>query len=333
MNDNPTSQKKTMFQLFRHPLRWLRRNRLKIEIFFFLFVLLVIYFWNSIFISIKPGEAGVLYMRFFGGTVTDKSYSEGMHLLYPWDSMYIYDVRVQHTQTTFNVLTADGLWIEISVSIRFRPLREQLGILHVTLGPDYVDKIIVPEIQSVLRILIGQLHPEDIFNTKRNFLDIALQESLLQVSEKFVHIDDLLITNVSLPPLVKNAIERKLERKQIALEYVYRLLESELEAKRKKIEAQGIHDFQEIVSEGISEQLLEWQGIEATLKLAESNNAKIVIIGNNENGLPLIFNADSPPTYNPSSIHSSTVPSATVISDSTSMLPNFNNLRNMFSTE
>lgn len=319
MTEKPTSKNESFFsKLFRAPFRWIRRHRLMLEFVLFLKVLTIIYFWNSILISIKPGEAGVLYMRFFGGTILDKTYSEGIHFLFPWDEMSIYDVRVQHVQSTFNVLTADGLWIEISVSIRFHPLQESLGLLHVHLGPEYVDKIIVPEIQSVLRIIIGQLRPEDIFNTSRNFLDIALQESLLQVSEKYVRIDDLLITNVNLPPLVKNAIERKLERKQIALEYVYRLLESELEAKRKKIEAQGIHDFQEIVSEGISEQLLAWQGIDATLKLAESNNAKIVIIGNNENGLPLIFNADS------SSPSSTNIPSATEITDTTRIVDQMN---------
>lgn len=274
-------------------LGWLRKHRLKAEIFLFISLCLFIYFWKSIVITVYSGEAGVLYMRFYGGTVTDKTYAEGVHFILPWDKMYVYDIRVQHASHTFNVITVDGLFVEVTVSIRYHPHPESLGLLHQQLGPDYLEKIILPEIQSVLRIIIGQLHAEDIFSSQKDFLDVALQESLLQVSEKYVKLDDLLITNVVLPPVIKKAIERKLERKQHALEYVYLLLESELEAKRKKIEAQGIRDFQDIVSEGISEQLLKWRGIEATLELAKSNNAKIVIIGNNENGLPLIFNTDS----------------------------------------
>lgn len=269
--------------------RWIVKKRFTIEIVLALFALLLLFFWDSIFITIRSGELGVMYRRFMGGTVMERTYNEGLHIVPPWDKLYVYDIRVQRKQTTFSVLTVDGLNIEVEVIIRYHPVFETLPSLHRFVGPDYVEKVVLPEIQSVLRIILGQLHLGEIYTTDRDILRIAALEAMLQVSEKYIQLDDLLITRITLPEMLRNAIERKLMRQQLALEYEYRLLESEQEAKRKKIEAQGIRDFQDIVSEGISEYLLRWRGIEATLELAKSNNAKVVIIGGSD-GLPLILN-------------------------------------------
>jgi len=153
-----------------------------------------------------------------------------------------------------------------------------------------VQNIVAPETQSVLRVIFGQLQPEEIFTTQRNILKTVLQEATLRMAEKYIILDDLLIKKITFPPTIKEAIERKLKQEQIALEYDFRLLQAEQEAKRKKIEAQGIRDFQDIVSEGISNQLLRWRGIEATLELSKSPNTKIIIIGGPRDGLPLIMN-------------------------------------------
>ncbi|MEW6237225.1 MAG: prohibitin family protein [Candidatus Omnitrophota bacterium] len=303
--------------LWRRLRAWWVRRRFAIQIGLAIFMLLFLYFWNNIVISVHSGELAVLWLRFFGGTVLDRTYGEGIHLIFPWDRMYIYDVRVQNLEDEFSVLTVDGLNVEVSISIRFRPVPETLGILHKNLGPDYIQKIISPEIQSVLRVIIGQLHPEEIFTTQRDILRTAIRESLLQMSEKNIKLDDLLIKKIMLPPKVKDAIESKLRQQQIALEYEYRLLEEEQEAKRKKIEAQGIRDFQDIVSDGISQPLLRWRGIEATLELAKSPNAKIVIIGGPQDGLPLILNTGDALSGIPQSA-SAAIPTVT------EMIPSFN---------
>jgi len=302
--------------LWRRLRAWWERRRFSIQIGLAIFVLLFLYFWNNIVISVHSGSLAVLWLRFFGGTVLDRTYGEGIHLIFPWDKMYIYDVRVQNLEDDFSVLTVDGLNVEVSVSIRFRPVPETLGVLHKNLGPDYVQKIIAPEIQSVLRVIIGQLHPEEIFTTQRDILRTATRESLLQMSEKYIKLDDLLIKKIMLPPKVQDAIESKLRQQQIALEYEYRLLEEEQEAKRKKIEAQGIRDFQDIVSDGISEPLLRWRGIEATLELAKSPNAKIVIIGGPNDGLPLILNTGDALSGVPKS-------ASAVIPTATELIPSF----------
>ncbi|OAD21035.1 Membrane protease subunit stomatin/prohibitin-like protein, partial [Candidatus Thiomargarita nelsonii] len=118
------------------------------------------FFWNRIVITINSGEAGVLYQRLFGGTVTDFVYDEGIHLVLPWDTMYIYNVRIQTKLHDFEVLTNRGLPITLTLAIRYRPEYETVGLLHQQVGPDYVNTIIVPQIESELRKQIGHYNPE-----------------------------------------------------------------------------------------------------------------------------------------------------------------------------
>ncbi len=262
------------------------------EIVLFLLVIIVVFCWDKIFITIHSGELGVHFRR-FSGTVLDKPpLAEGLHIIFPLDIVEIYDVRQQEYNHTFNVLANDGLHVEVDVSIRYHPSREKtdLNYLHVHLGPDYLDRVIIPEVESALRFVIGKYDPEELYHAEYGMLDAALNESLLQLKENYIVLDDLLIKQVILPEFVQKAIEEKLTEFHNAEKYKYLLKQAEEEAKRKVILATGIRDFQDIVSEGISPELLRWRGIEATLELAKSNNAKIVIIGSAEDGLPLILN-------------------------------------------
>ncbi len=271
---------------------WVVRHRFKAEIGLFLTVLLIVYFWKSIFITVHAGELGVYFKRFGGGTVLDKPpFSEGLHVIYPWDKIEIYNVREQQVTHEFHVLSQDGLRIDIFVSIRYHPHRDiQLNHLHQELGPDYLEAVIIPEVEAALRMIIGKYEPAELYQAEYGLLESALSESLLQLTEEFVTLDDLLITRLVLPQMVQEAIEDKLREQHNAQKYKYILMQAEEEAKRKVILATGIRDFQDIVGEGISPQLLRWRGIEATLALAQSPNAKIVIIGGPQDGLPLILN-------------------------------------------
>lgn len=319
----PVSPKPTRMQRLR---AWWLRHRIKLQIGLLILLIATVYFWHKIFITIDAGELGVMYRRFAGGTVTDQVYEEGLHVIPPWDKLTPYNVRVNQRDIDFDVLTSDALAIRIQLSVRYHPRRQSLGFLHKEVGPDYVDKIIVPEVQSALRTLIGRYQPEEIYQTKEGLLEKMMAESLLQVAERYIDLDDLLMKKVELPPVVQQAIERKLTQRELAMEFEYRLLQAEQEAKRKKVEAQGIRDFQDIVSEGISDQLLRWRGIEATLELAKSPNAKIVIFGSGETGLPLILNAgdalsSSPATANPMS---ATAPIWNVTEINTTFQPDWN---------
>jgi regulator of protease activity HflC (stomatin/prohibitin superfamily) len=272
--------------------QWTLKKRFSIEIGLFIIVLVVLFFWNNIFISVHSGEMGVLYRRFWGGTVLDKPpLGEGLHIIFPWNKIYVYNMRAQQINQQFYVLTKEGLNITLDISIRYHPRRDKfaLNYLHKELGPDYLHTVVIPEIQSALRFIIGKYEPQELYQTDFGMLDAALSEALLQLTESYVVLDDLLVMKVTLPQMVQQAIEEKLTEEHNAEKYKYLLKQAEEEAKRKVILAQGIRDFQDVVSEGISEQLLQWRGIEATLELARSPNAKIVIIGGRD-GLPLIFN-------------------------------------------
>ncbi len=154
----------------------------------------------------------------------------------------------------------------------------------------YVNKIVIPEVESALRKVIGQYEAEEVYSTKRGIIQKFINEAVSQISERFVKVDDVMITNVELPKLIREAIELKLEQKQRAEAYLYILQKEKKEAERKRIEAKGIRDYNKIVASSLSEQILTWKGIQATLKLSESENAKVIIVGAGEDGLPIILN-------------------------------------------
>ncbi len=273
--------------------QWFKRHRLKFEILGLILVFLIILFWNNIVITIHSGERGVYYRR-FGGTVVDKPpLGEGLYIIWPFDRIHIYNIRQQQVQEEFNILAQDGLHIKFTVSIRFHPSREStdLNYLHKYIGPDYVETVIIPEIEASLRFVVGKYHPEELYRAEYGMLDAALSEALLQLTERYIELDDLLITKITLPSLVEQAIEEKLREMHNAEKYQYLLMQAEEEAKRKVIMASGIRDFQDIVAEGISKQLLQWKGIEASLDLATSPNARVIVVGGPEDGLPLIMNS------------------------------------------
>lgn len=264
-----------------------RRRGLLITILSFLLVFLL--FAERVVIFVNAGEAAVLFKRFDGGTQLDKVYGEGFHLIFPWDTMTVYTVRIQHELRQFQVLSSNGLKISVDASLRYRPFRESLPHLHQQVGTEYADRIVFPEVEAVVRQIFGQYLPEDIYSSQKFIIQNTVQNAIFEVSERFVDLDELLITRITLPDLIVNAIEEKLEKEQIALGYQFRLVSERLEAERKRIEAAGIRDFQTIISAGLSENYLRFRGIEATLKLAESDNAKIVVIGGGKDGLPIIL--------------------------------------------
>jgi regulator of protease activity HflC (stomatin/prohibitin superfamily) len=269
--------------------KWLKKQIPYLIVIGLLITLIFVFFWTRVIIIVKSGEAGVLYRLFFDGTVTDYPYPEGLHFNWPWDTMFIYNVRIQTILHEFNVLTQEGLPIHLKLAIRFRPEYEMVGVLHQQVGPDYVNTIIIPQVESVLRKNIGQLTPEDVYTNKEGILTNIIIRALEEAGQKFVIIDDVIIRNVDLPDQVRQAIEEKLIQNQLYLAYEYKLQREEQEAERKRIEAAGIKDYQEILNKSLNPQILKWHGVEATLKLATSENSKVVVIGSGEDGLPLIL--------------------------------------------
>ncbi|MDT8423729.1 MAG: prohibitin family protein [Desulfuromonadales bacterium] len=250
----------------------------------------ILFFWPRIFITIHAGEAGVLYQRFFGGTVTDKVYSEGFHIVAPWDKMQVYNVRVQTDYRNFQALSRQGLPVKLTLAIRYRPLYQTLGLLHKNVGPEYLEKVVIPQTEDVIRQTVGQYTAEQLYSQKRGVVEGILKDSLEKVMRRFVLMESVVIREVILPDYIIAAIERKLEQEQLAIAYDFKIIREEKEARRKEIEAGGIKAYNDIVSSSLNDKVLTWKGVEATLGLATSNNAKVVVIGSGKEGLPVILN-------------------------------------------
>lgn len=243
--------------------------------------------------QIPSGYRGVFYSKFGAGTEFGTIYPEGFSWHMPWNNMFLYKIQLQESKETLTVLASDGASIRMEVSILYRPLVTKLDSLQATIGQNYYAVAVAPQIRSIARQVAGNFKPEEIYSTKRDILASEMIKKLsIELKDKFVTIENILIRDVQIPPKIAEAINFKLAAEQEALRMKFTIEKERKEAERKKIEAQGISDFQKIVSAGITPSLLKWKGIEATQKIAESPNSKVIIIGNDAGSLPIILSAD-----------------------------------------
>jgi regulator of protease activity HflC (stomatin/prohibitin superfamily) len=275
----------------------------------FIFAILVTLFvvfmlWRHMVITVPAGYAGVMWWRFFGGTdVLGPPKDEGLHLIFPWDHLIVYDTRLQEYAEDFEVVSNDGLNLRVTASIRWRARRSQLGVLHRSIGPDYVRLLLLPEVGSILRETISRYKAEDLYANDRHAIQETIYRRLVsfrgygiggsadeQGSVDPISLTDVLISEVTLPDTLRAAVERKFAQAEFVEEYRFKVQSEVLESQRKEVEANGIRRFQEIVTPTISDAYLRWTGIEATLKLAQSPNSKVVIVGNGPGGMPVILN-------------------------------------------
>jgi len=253
--------------------------------------ILAIIFISKSTVTIEAGEAGVLWKRFGGGVVTDQPpLGEGFHLVAPWNNVIIYEVRQQELTEKMKVLSSNGLDIQLEATAWYQPKAEQLGFLHQTKGTNYLDRVLKPALRSATRSVVGRYTPEQIYSSKRD----AIQEEIYDetkkiIDDQYIQLNDILVRDVTLPTAIKDAIERKLDQEQQSLEYEFRLITAQKEAQKQIIEAQGKADANKILSASLTDKILKDKGIEATLRLAESPNSKVVVIGSGKDGMPLIL--------------------------------------------
>ncbi len=256
----------------------------------FILILAVILISKSA-ITIGSGEAGVLYKTFGDGVVTDEPpLGEGFHIVAPWNKVFVYEVRQQEVFEKMQVLSSNGLEIKLDASAWFEPKREFLGKLHQEKGEAYVQRVLLPTIRSAARSVVGRYTPEQLYSSKRDAIQVEIYEETLKiVDEQYIQLNQILIRDVTLPPTIKEAIERKLKQEQESLEYEFRLVTAKKEAEKVTIEAQGKADANRILSASLTDKILQDKGIDATLELSKSPNAKVVIVGSGDSGLPLIL--------------------------------------------
>src|SRR5246500_3120035 len=301
--------------------RWRRfiENYLPMVVIYLMVATLVaIVLYPHMVVTVPSGYVGVLWKRFGGGTVLDprRLKNEGFNLILPWNQVFLYDLRLQSFTESYNAISSDGVSLTATVIVRFRLQRDAAPVLHQAIGPNYEQVLVQPGIGSLTRQVIAEYTAEQAYSTARQEIQDKIRslveerlsakmmehageeegEESYRVSMSSVLIlYDILVTGIELPAAIVDAINRKTEQYYIAEEYKFRVEREKRESERKKIEAEGIRDFQQTVSQGISESYLRWRGIEATLQLSQSTNAKVVVIGSGKDGLPIILgNVDSP---------------------------------------
>jgi regulator of protease activity HflC (stomatin/prohibitin superfamily) len=297
--------------------RWRRfvdRNLPSVVIYLMVATLVAVVLYPHMVITVPSGYIGVLWKRFSNGTVLDPRLlkNEGFNFVSPWNRVFLYDLRLQSFTESYNAISSDGVNLTASVVVRFRLQRDAVPVLHQAIGPNYEQVLIQPGIGSLTREVIAGYTAEQVYSTARQEIQDKIRDLVEnRLSEKMMEHEgeesyrvsmrdtiilyDILVTGIELPAAIVGAINRKTEQYYISEEYKFRVEREKRESERKKIEGEGIRDFQQVVSQGISDSYLRWRGIEATLQLSQSTNSKVVIIGSGKDGLPIILgNVDSP---------------------------------------
>ncbi|HLE31061.1 MAG TPA: prohibitin family protein [Bacteroidota bacterium] len=243
---------------------------------------------SQCFTVIPAGHVGVVD---FFGVVSEEPLFAGINPVNPLARVHKYSVQTKEHKEAMRVLSREGLTIELEISALYRLNPDSAARVYKTIsGGDYEGVILVPQFRSISRAVTASFQASALYSTEREALAVSIQEELAKaVAPRGVIVETTPLRNVGLPVQLTEAIEQKQRADQESQRMEFILTKERQEADRKRIEAQGIADFQHIVARGISEQLLRWKGIEATEKLAASQNSKIVIVGGGKDGLPLIL--------------------------------------------
>ena len=253
-------------------------------------MIFLVMFGSSMFVTIESGEKGVLFKKFGGGLEKEVVYGQGFHIIAPWNDMFVYDVKIHETFEKMEVLSKNGLSIKIDLSFRYMPQQDKIGHLHDEIGRDYLERIVKPEIRSVTREVIGNYLPEELYSSKREAIEDEIYSlTKTNIEPKYLTLDAILIRDVTLPITLRTAIEQKLKQEQESLEYEFKLESARKEAEKVRIDAKGKADANRILNSSLTTNILRDKGIEATTKLSESPNAKVIVIGSGKDGLPIIL--------------------------------------------
>ena len=326
--------------------RFLRRHFPSLTIMLLAVMLVATFLFPFIVITVPSGQVGVLWKRFNSydlycwcfvgrGTIVDprELRDEGLHVIWPWDKLFLYNLRLQSRTQTYNAISKDGVSVNAQINMRYQLLHNYVGVLHKFIGPNYLYSVVDPEIGSRAREVISQYTAQEVYTSREQIQEKIRQEaqkslashlnSLVQPEameqpdpkhyndflQNSIQIIDTLVLSIELPPAIVAAINRQTQQFYEIQEFKYRVEREAQESTRKQVEANGIAAFQRIVGQGISESYLRWRGIEATLALAQSPNSKVVVIGSGKDGLPIILgNMDSPPATQPKPEDGASVP-------------------------
>jgi len=249
-------------------------------------ILVLILAWASL-AYVPPGSVGVLTSF---GRVTGEVLPEGTHFVSPFKVNHVLTVRTQSREEHTSTPSMEGLNLEMDTSLIYHLNRDKAANVFQNIGTNYSATIIEPILRSTIRDTTAGHSANTLYSSSRKQVEDEIMQGLkASLEPRGIVIENVLLRDIQLPHTLRTSIESKQQAEQESLAMGFRLQKERQEADRKRIEAQGIHDFQQIVAQGISAQLLQWKGIEATENLAKSPNAKIIVIGNAKNGLPLVM--------------------------------------------
>jgi prohibitin 1 len=252
-------------------------------------LLLVLLFGTAscAFRTVSTGHVGITTLF---GKVTGERLDEGIHFVNPLLRVAELSVRTQEIKEHASVPSSEGLIMQLEASLLYRLDPAHGPELFQTVGSDYAQVVLIPNFRSVMRAVTSAHTANALYGEGRETVARQMLEQMQHaLAPRGVIVENVLLRDIALPETLRQAIEAKQQADQEAQRMNFVLLREKQEAERKRIEAQGISDFQRIVAQGISQQLLEWKGIEATMEVAKSQNSKVIIVGNPKNGLPLIF--------------------------------------------
>jgi regulator of protease activity HflC (stomatin/prohibitin superfamily) len=238
---------------------------------------------------VPAGNVGVIDVF---GTVGEVPLKAGINFMNPFARVVLFSVKTQELKEVMDVPSREGLTVQLEVSVLYHVNPERAADIYKTVGENYVEVILEPQFRSVSRGVTAGYEARALYTSEREQLALQILKELEAITGvRGIEVESTPLRRVGLPPGLTQAIEEKLRMEQESQRMQFVLTKEQQEADRKRIEAQGIADFQNIVAKGISEPLLRWKGIEATTKLAESQNAKVVIIGSGKDGLPIILDS------------------------------------------
>jgi len=242
---------------------------------------------------VKTVPAGHVGVKDFFGVVSAGTLSPGIRMVFPFTRVVKMSIQTQEIKERADVPSKEGLIMNLEVSLLYRLDPSKAAEIYKTVGRSYEAVVVEPQFRSAIREITASYEAKALYSAEREKIAQEIFQLFRKMTgERGIIAEQVLLRKIGLPPVVANAIQEKLRREQEAEQMKFVLQKEQQEAERKRIEAQGIADFQRIVAQGISPQLLEWKGIEATEKLAQSPNTKIVVIGNPKTGLPIILGGE-----------------------------------------
>jgi len=275
----------------------MQSSKLVSVIVFLLFGLTLLFsFASSIFYVIESTERAVIFYKFGKGLDKENVVTPGFGIKAPWNDIYKFDITDNLVEETIDVLDGSGLSINVDVTMNFHLSYDSVGEIYETYQFDFLRRLVRPVFRSTVRDVMGRYTAEEIYSTKRAEVENLIQDEASEVLKKpgnNIILKSLLIRSITLPAQIKEAIENKLQQEQEALAYQYRLDREKSEAERKRIAANGEATANKIINSSLTPALLKMRGIEATTKLAESTNSKVIVIGNSKDGLPIILGGNN----------------------------------------